>query len=698
MKFVCDSCHAQYMISDDKVGANGVKVRCKKCSNVIVVKKVVEPDPTMVMQNPLAQAASGGPAPFDGLGTDEIGQAFDSVLTQSGKHGRLSADDGDEPTQAANVQTQLDVPVAAAGLGDNTDRDSTRVMDLKAVAGLAAASESTSLNEIPDAIKAQGYVDGKNGELNGHANGANGAAAGPVPQTDWYVAINEEQQGPLTLEVVKGHWEAGRVTSDSLVWRNGYTDWKPLSSIPELVKVLTPIPTPRKVAEKPAEPEASRPAGATANGPQVPFVAPAPAAVPDPDEVDWKPAAASALASLVADEMEALSKPAAKAPVRAEPVGVGETTGMKPVLANLEAPPESSSPALEAQSSPALESPAPVAARSRLPDHSPEPLVRPIPPAYPSSPELSVYPAPSSYVPAAHGSNNTKYIVAGVGVVVVCLTAVGITYLLASRPAPVAQPAAPVVAMNTPQPAQPAAPTQPETHPTPTAAAAPVQPAAQPVPPTQPAAPVAAQPVAAKAAPEKDAHVERSERVERHHSKHGREVAAAAAEPSGGGEEISAPSAPSRPQKPQHESSDDLLSAGGKSKVDSDFDKLLGGGSSEPAAPAAKKKHGNDVYIPPAVSNLPEQLGQGDIMSVVAGHKGQIVGCINKQRASGGDSSGVVKMHWVIQRSGGVSGVSVVGSEFRSAPIGKCMTGTIRGWRFPQFSGAPMPIDFPFKF
>ena len=39
MRFVCDSCRAQYMISDDKVGANGVKVRCKKCGHVIVVRR-----------------------------------------------------------------------------------------------------------------------------------------------------------------------------------------------------------------------------------------------------------------------------------------------------------------------------------------------------------------------------------------------------------------------------------------------------------------------------------------------------------------------------------------------------------------------------------------------------------------------------------------------------------------------------------
>ena len=33
MKFECDSCHAQYMIADEKVGKRGVKVKCKRGSD-----------------------------------------------------------------------------------------------------------------------------------------------------------------------------------------------------------------------------------------------------------------------------------------------------------------------------------------------------------------------------------------------------------------------------------------------------------------------------------------------------------------------------------------------------------------------------------------------------------------------------------------------------------------------------------------
>jgi predicted Zn finger-like uncharacterized protein len=39
MRFSCEGCSAKYMISDDKVGPVGVKVRCKKCGHVTHVRR-----------------------------------------------------------------------------------------------------------------------------------------------------------------------------------------------------------------------------------------------------------------------------------------------------------------------------------------------------------------------------------------------------------------------------------------------------------------------------------------------------------------------------------------------------------------------------------------------------------------------------------------------------------------------------------
>jgi predicted Zn finger-like uncharacterized protein len=38
MKFTCENCGAQYLIADTKLGDRGVKVRCKKCSYVIILR------------------------------------------------------------------------------------------------------------------------------------------------------------------------------------------------------------------------------------------------------------------------------------------------------------------------------------------------------------------------------------------------------------------------------------------------------------------------------------------------------------------------------------------------------------------------------------------------------------------------------------------------------------------------------------
>ena len=38
MKIECDKCGAKYSIADDKVRGKTFKIRCKKCSNVIIVR------------------------------------------------------------------------------------------------------------------------------------------------------------------------------------------------------------------------------------------------------------------------------------------------------------------------------------------------------------------------------------------------------------------------------------------------------------------------------------------------------------------------------------------------------------------------------------------------------------------------------------------------------------------------------------
>src|SRR5687767_14817682 len=67
MKIVCDACSAKYSIADEKVRGKVFKIRCKKCSNIIVVRGNADPGDaaTVVAGNP---AMGGGPDALDAGG------------------------------------------------------------------------------------------------------------------------------------------------------------------------------------------------------------------------------------------------------------------------------------------------------------------------------------------------------------------------------------------------------------------------------------------------------------------------------------------------------------------------------------------------------------------------------------------------------------------------------------------------------
>ena len=215
MKFTCDSCGAQYMISDEKVGPSGVKVRCKKCGNVVLVRRTAEV--AAAAEAPAPAAASEAKPAGPGLDA-ELGQAFDNAF-------------GDAPS-----------PSAEGG----PDHGATQAMAPEDQAKIAAAQAPTSPSPTP-------------------------------APTEWYVAIGQAQVGPLPLAEVKRKWEAGDVGPDSLVWRPGMGDWQALSSVSELAGYLAPIPRatpqPARAEPQPFRTEPQAPKERTATPAPMPAVA-----------------------------------------------------------------------------------------------------------------------------------------------------------------------------------------------------------------------------------------------------------------------------------------------------------------------------------------------------------------------------------------------------------------------------------------
>lgn len=173
MKITCSACHASYNLPDEKVAGRRVKVRCKRCSEPIVV---------------------------DGSGVASI------------------------PPPA------------------EFEDEATRVM----------AAPTTGPNM-------------------------------------WTVNLSESEQGDMTDEEIVAGWQAGVVTEDAYVWREGMDDWKPILDVPELVSLLSqateaaappPEPSPPPApAAVPAPPRAlgSSPLGSS---PQAPAPLPTPKAPP----------------------------------------------------------------------------------------------------------------------------------------------------------------------------------------------------------------------------------------------------------------------------------------------------------------------------------------------------------------------------------------------------------------------------------
>ncbi|QSQ14503.1 adventurous gliding motility protein GltJ [Myxococcus landrumensis] len=698
MRFVCDSCRAQYMISDDKVGPKGVKVRCKKCGHTITVRPAgagtgkdssSEPatsstasvDASTSKKESDASASSAVPAtlgtpPEGGLFTDveedEIGAVFDQVLS-SGTH---------------------KIPSGEA-LGEAAAREATA----ESVRKLAEAEAEPDKEE-----------DAK-----------------PATSHDWYVAIDEKQVGPLSVEKVKDAWDRGEVGPDSLCWRSGFSDWIPLSETAELASVLAPRPSkPTIVAPEPVS--GSQPtvqsgpvqsafsAGKSSKGDSV-------LAASSEAPTGWKPSAASVLASLVKEENDALAKPP---PTPAPALGREPVSQSRLLDVPMPPPEPASSPSLMGAS-------AAMAAQMAVPQgpqafpqqpmapqygqpapYGQQPYAQPVPAPYAAPPGY----APAYAQPAPAGGKGRMGLVVGIVVGVLGLGAGGFALTrgnggaetpsqtqVAPQPVAVAPPAAaapPPVATPPPATAQPvAAAAQPPPTagaagtPTPPAAAGaagavPVAnpavaagtPAASATPPpvaTAPAAtpPVAAQPPAETAKP-LDNSVAKVERPTPRRSTSSASPPVRREEPE------------SRPARAEKSSSNDGDS--------DDFDELFG--TKKPKSEAKPSEARPTAYIPPEPGGggVPDTLQRSDIMEVVLNNKPAIVKCVNEQKKKDPMLSGKLVMRWSIQTSGKTSNVTCKTDEFKSTYMASCISGLIKGWAFPKHKKQGEPIDFPFTF
>jgi hypothetical protein len=71
-----------------------------------------------------------------------------------------------------------------------------------------------------------------------HQAGPDAAAALEIRGSAWYWAQGANRQGPADFEALRGRWQAGEVTPETLVWRKGMARWTALREVPGLEETL----------------------------------------------------------------------------------------------------------------------------------------------------------------------------------------------------------------------------------------------------------------------------------------------------------------------------------------------------------------------------------------------------------------------------------------------------------------------------
>lgn len=80
--------------------------------------------------------------------------------------------------------------------------------------------------------------------MNAPAGGA-GAIPPPLPgAAGFFIALNGQQSGPFDMAALADHARAGRLTRDTLVWRQGMGEWTAAGQVSDLSGVLSAVPPP----------------------------------------------------------------------------------------------------------------------------------------------------------------------------------------------------------------------------------------------------------------------------------------------------------------------------------------------------------------------------------------------------------------------------------------------------------------------
>lgn len=224
MKFLCENCKAKYQLSDDRLEGRAVHMKCRKCGHII---EVPSPSPA----KPAVQKPSG-PAKEPAM-----------------------------PPRPASVSARAPTP---PGAGGGVRLTPLAARSAAAASRLAAGGASTAAAAPATApsTESRGLAAAFSRSVKDEGDASVSAAievlsAGATEE--WYVGINDVPVGPVRLSTLRQKALQGVVTESSLVWREGFDEWLPLRTFPELTLLVQEARDQARSGLTPSAPQAQRP-------------------------------------------------------------------------------------------------------------------------------------------------------------------------------------------------------------------------------------------------------------------------------------------------------------------------------------------------------------------------------------------------------------------------------------------------------
>lgn len=162
-----------------------------------------------------------------------------------------------------------EVQVQDIGLPEEVERAIDKAGAMRAIGNMQMYTQYETANSINDAANNPGGLAaagvgvgmgfGMGGQMAGAMGGmfnaqgqaqpgfgaAPGMAPPPLPlQVQFFVALNGQQAGPFDMAALQQMAQAGQLTRDTLIWKQGMASWAAASTVTEMASLFGPVPPP----------------------------------------------------------------------------------------------------------------------------------------------------------------------------------------------------------------------------------------------------------------------------------------------------------------------------------------------------------------------------------------------------------------------------------------------------------------------